>query len=714
MSRPGILDELLKRQNELSALTGIESNTRTAAKKLSEFILFLSENNQSDFISANFAEFDSIFQRIIENYPVAGADPQETALIISAAEKLIVVKKHSEREKISAALIRLSSDLEFLKDKLYGRYRPDHGYLPDYQKILFPILEKGKLAGEGCFLESVNVTLTPSVNKNEFFILSRYNDNDEILISQIKESFEFSYRLSKVSSKLKKECYFNVYVKFTGDYGWYTGKSFGAALSLAFLIEIEKFFNPDIEFRLLNSLALTGEISSTGELKRTGNENIRYKTEGIFYSEADVFICPAEDFSAAKSHLRGLKGKFPERNLVILPVSNISEILHRRDVIEIKKKSLFNRSARFLQKHLFLILVTLLLLTVSSLYFYSAYDDNPSGYKVNGFKFHILNKSGRVLWSGEQTVDLDYELKFTNLDRIIRIFDSDNDGVNEVLIAQMKSDKSAGIYAERGAVLFNKKGEVIWQFQFSDSVYSLREGYMEKVYGSDIMDIADQDGKKIVYLVNNNAPSFTSAIIRIDAATGRRIPGTLWNPGHIIKGRVFSSSEGIKLIALAHDNGYEKITAFVVPAEIKDGMIITTEAYRLRGVNPVLPEIYLRFPINDYEQYRKYKQPFFLYSRYAERGENVFDINTRNPENPGQGFLLFWLNAVTGEVSVFVDSAFRYIRDSLVSAGILNPPLTDTKEYTDAIRDSIDYYFDGKWIKYQDYHRLRKEGKLKP
>ncbi|MCK6606274.1 MAG: hypothetical protein L6Q59_15360 [Ignavibacteriaceae bacterium] len=675
--------------------------------ELAGFILLMSGSGDRELIQANFEEFRSDFLQLLEKYCAEGRPPSETEKVLAAAEML---SGQTGYESAEVNISRIRKELKYLNSVLSGSETRQREYAG---RLYFPLIEISSGEFRSGYLDKVEITLTPGKSEHKFRILSRYDRSDEILPIQIKTSFLTALSLLKLNKGEKERGYFNVFVSFTGDLGEYSGDSLGAILTLSFMLELYNFYYRQKTWKPGDLIALTGAVDETGNLIPTGENNISVKAETVFYSGIKYFIVPEQDAGAAGIKIKELQKQYPDRKPVIVPVSNITEVFNRRNLIEIEKKPVAKRIAEFSARHLASLIFASLLVVLGVLYYHANFDDNPFSIRTSGKYLFVENKAGTVLWSKE-VYDIDQSFWMENrLNQTAQVIDADNDGKNEVLIARLKSDDSAGVHAEMGIGLFDKFGKPIWQYSFNDTVYSFREGYMQSVYVSYIMDILKNEGRKTAYVMNVNVASYASALIAIDLITGQKIAGTLWSPGHFLGGKIITETDvAHKIFVVAANNDLERITTFLLNKDIPDGQLVSSGNYELRGVKFFVPDLYMSFGLNDFDRIVNHRYPIVFPPTYRTKDYN-YAFSTSIRRNKIHTLFNLWIDIRNGEVFLYPGDEFRVLRDSLVAAGKLNPPYTDTKEYIEAYRESIQYYTEGRWISFQEYHRLRKEGKLK-
>lgn len=243
---------------------------------------------------------------------------------------------------------------------------------------------------------------------------------------------------------------------------------------------------------------------------------------------------------------------------------------------------------------------------------------------------------------------------------------------------------------------------MVWKFSFSDSVYS-DKGVLPDDYYLKLLDTLYFNGKKCLYLITWNGPSFSSAIIRIDLSNGKRLPGTFWCSGHITSGIIkdIDNNEKKDMICLGYDNGFEDAVLFACEIDTLTKVRLTTYDYLIRNYKTADMIAYIRFPKVDYDIFYQNRTPALnnpavLNSRNYNR---IYDFCTGDPNNERYAVIGYEVHDDFKTIDIVIDSNFRVRRDSLVAHGKLKPPYTDTKDYIDIIKSKILYWKNGKWVK---------------
>jgi len=306
---------------------------------------------------------------------------------------------------------------------------------------------------------------------------------------QCKNSWELALNLSK--NYVKKPYHFHeVIINFDKKEGFYQGNSLGIALSLSFLEQILMFYNPTYLIKIKEQTALTGGITETGKVLSTSEEIIKQKVANVFYSELNSFVLPKCDEPFANYKLNQLKLKYPNRNLKLILVDDINDVLNRRDVVDIQKQKLIVRSAKFIKKNWLSAAATLIFSILFAYLYVLDLDDNPNSIGADGNAIYIKNKNGKVLWKINSIVT-PYALQTKYFIKKVKIVDINNDGVNEVIscLADYDITKTLNYIATQNILTcFDKTKKIVWTYQFKDYVKTSTNNLDNKYGSNNILD----------------------------------------------------------------------------------------------------------------------------------------------------------------------------------------------------------------------------------
>jgi hypothetical protein len=623
-------------------------------------------------------EFLSTYLNLLQKYEAFYKKPEQTENIISQLKNL------SLRFEDSDEIRNVISSLDY---KLLQLQRSLTQYSSSTQinRVSFPVLEKSPLQDlQYGFLETLSVEIKKSSAADVFLIIPSEQEIDNKLLEQINISWQVALNvLRRYFRRIHKN--HKIIISFDNRLGSYVGSSLGTALTLAFIEELFSFYNANRVIKTEGSSAFSGSLDIDGSIVSVSNEIIAKKTEIIFFSGVQKFIIPEPDKKSALEKVNEFKSLYPLRKLEIIGVTDFEDLLNRRNIVSIERKSIVVRSKKLLKKQWFLIsliLINLLLLYFSGLW---DFDNNPASLENTGTLVKVLNKNGKVLWQEELGYDPSTishsTLKLTNQ----FITDINEDGINEVLLLPQITFQN-----EDFGTLFcyDNKKNIIWKNKFEDTVSVFAE-HVTPTYRSRIIGVAEYNDEKLLFLFALHNPYATSAIFSVNLKSGERRGGVLWHHGHFVTGLVddFNEDGKTEIVLLGVNNCFERSVLLSIDIDKINGRAPSRKIWEYYGHPPADFNKYILLPksdLNDYLRIR-YNHPATLNFDETTK-EFFFHLNENNERTLGINYNCD--NKLNNIRPVIVDQ-FQVARDSMVASGVLNPPYTETFEFFNYLSSQI-------------------------
>ncbi len=643
---------------------------------------------------------DAFLKEFIEDYLFSLSKFDVTGTEPAFVEKLIAhLNELKDREILSSNVAVLSNIISYLGEQriellsiLNGRKTEESSN----QKAYFPLIDRDNIDGFYGIIDFVTVRISKSSLENKFIIVPSEREIDSRIIDQCKTSWELAVEILKqyVRNPYK---YCEIIISFEKKEGYYEGDSLGTALTISFIEQLMNFYNPVYSLAISSKVAFTGSVSKDGKITAIGSEIIKQKTAAVFYSDIKTFVFPKAEENNVSKEINELKYKYPCRELKLIPIEDINDVLSRRNLVEIKKRNLAVRAGKFITKNWISAATVVMLTFLFTLLFAFDFDDNPQILYTDGTALYVKNKNGRVLWNIK--VNLEPAVLSNNelLKNYARIVDIDNDHQNEIIFVQTVNDAENLRQDKATVVCYRKNREIIWEYNFHDTVYSEREN-LEPLYNVFLVDTATIYNSRVLICYANNETSFSSAIFTLKVSDGKRIDKTLWNSGYTWDGMVIEQNNtGEKIfIGAGADNGYNDGVIWGISLENMNGFRPTIKEYQIKNLKEADLLFYIRISKNDYEKYVGARTPGMLPGtlKYDKINGIIKFISLTD----GIGCFHYSLHSNLHDFDISVTDKFRMVRDSLVSAGILNTPYTDTKEYIRIQKDKLLYMVNNKWV----------------
>ncbi len=643
-------------------------------------------------------DFWDEFLNSLHKYEVFFFKPQLTTDIIHLLETLKQFYSVKEGIKelddlIESLKIRLDQLFQILdgKDMALTQIRP---------KVSFPVLEEDKNNGGYNYLgalESFTIDIKKNNNEDAFIIIPISDKVRETLLSQIKISWELALNyIGKHFRRINK--YHKVVIHFDRLLGDYTGSSFGAALTISFIEELIKFYNLSFVISIKDDIALTGGFNKNGNLALLDENIIEKKLEVIFYSYIKIFVVPENNKEQAIQKLKNLKQLYPKRNLKIIGITDLQDLLNRRNLIDIKKHNPIVRTAKYTKRNWVVSLLILALILITGYFYKINYDDNPAILDNQGQTLFVENKSGKVLYSKS----FDYDTKNINNPFYIKNFqmlvDINNDGKKELLTAiELRSNLDNN---KLGSITcYDYRGNQIWNYLFRDTISSPGEILSEN-YTNFIIDTTTISNKKVLVAYSQNNESFGSAIYMLDLKTGKRVFGTFWHPGFIEGGFIIDAKHGgeKQLMFDAWNNSWKRVAVGMLDLNDINGKAPSDNYHSYYNEKIAHLKNYILLPDEDYRQIvTPSRELFCSMGDFIKYGQNIKCIIFLN--NINYGGIEYIIREDFKNINIVIDNDYALTRDSYVKSGKLKPPLSDTQAYRNLLKSQILYWNGSKFVR---------------
>ena len=688
--------ELEQKYSELQSFLEEPSSNRTKLLRFSEFFSLLfsysNKNLTEAYLSYHFPKYLSLIKAI----KIRGLNLEDLTFVRDQFIKVCELD----------FLTNYKSDLAEAHTILKKKYELMCSWLDGSNEdisrsiIYFPVLEKNikdKVLG---FLEILKVQVIDG--ENQFNIEPAESENDNQLQEQLHLCWENAVEYCKKHIKKIKKSH-TVELKFENKLGVYIGNSLGTALTLAFIEAILKHYNSKTIVNINGCIAVTGGIDKDSKIVSTSRSIIETKVELVFFSDAHIFCVPKVDEIWAENKLAQLNAKYPNRKLKIIGLTDLDDLLSRRNIVDIHKRNIIERFVLYAYNKWKSILLAMVLTIIFIFLFALDFDTNPVMFKQNGKILSIQNKNGKTLWYVRMNFSGDDILQDRS-NNCKKMIDINNDNVNEVIISE--EDINLDKYNFGRVACFDNNKNLIWEYNFRDTVSTFRK--WTNTYCISIIDTATISQRKVLLLMARNIPNFTNAVFAIDLVSGQRFDSTncLWNAGSInnaLSGD-FNQDGKKEIILGGMSNGFERAVLFSVDLEKIKGQTPAPERYVLNNIPDAELNAFILLPHTDYGK-------LFLRSNIVQPNSMYYDSNSKEivistfdgdkrPINIYYGFdkklNFLWVDCA--------DNAQKY-RDSIVAQHILKPPYTNTNEYSEILKNEIKYWTGNKFVSITEWNK---------
>jgi hypothetical protein len=663
---------------------------------LNNFFSLLLAINNNNILKAYGSDLIDQYCSLLVEADIWCSHPAQHELILTTAEKLLSLNAFNIADnRLKKGLVQFQYKIDELTAVLNGK----DALASEINKYYFPLIDNTNKSGQLYgMLDSISVKITKG-KEQKFHIIPSEKEIEARIKSQVEISWNVALNYAKQFIKGISSQH-EVIISFDKRVGFYVGDSLGVALTLAYINEIFNYYNASFTITAKEGSCFTGSITREGFVPPVSSEIIKKKVALVFYSDVKTFVVPKEDEAAAEDKLNELKKEYPNRSLILIAITDIEDLLNRRNAVEIKKLSTLKRTGKTIARNKLVITLLLVIVAFLSSFYLYEYDDNPAILDHDDLVLYVKNKTGKVLWTKKQKFPTPFMYSENYKKNFFRIMDVNNDGMNEVLVAVEDSESNNDVYGKREITCYNHDGSIRWEYLFGDTVKTKRELFTENWNSSIMFDTASIDGRKILICSNSNNLSFANAIYKLDLLTGKRLPGTFWHVGHCSSGFVKDlNNDGVQeLIVIGTNNSFDHARIiFVLQVTHINGYAPSTEEYRFYEFPPADLLVYVKIPQTDLSTYFEMRCSMIEVSSLHDRNDirKIVFSSIEAPDGSNVGGLIYILDYNLKDFNVIVSSAFAYPRDKLVKNKSLAPPFSDTKEYQGLIKSQI-LFWNGK------------------
>ncbi len=678
------IQELEVRSQNLNTKLKSEKSPRTTLFYLNDFLNYLISIDDNSMYECYLISHISQYIHLIKSFTPIGIEPEYVNEILSSAKALLNIKMFEQyRGSLSNAINELEKKNIFLHNILEGNNLDQE--INDTGSVAFPVSEKHSFDNKYFgMIEHITIILRKESRKGEDVIT--VIPSQENLEKRLSNQILTSWKLAKEFCKKYIHKFYprhEIIIRFSEKFGNYVGESLGVALTIGFVQEIHKLYNLPTDININNLAVFTGGIDKNGHVKSVSTKIIEIKTGTVFFSPSKLFAIPKYDETAARNKLSELNNKYPNRKLKVIPIEDISDLFNRRDLVNIEKQSLIKRSSKALKKRGVTLTLLLILLGIFSFNLLKYLDSNPTKLIDNKGELVVENKYGRTLFT-KQIAYKSLIPKATGETKYFRrLIDVDNDGTNELLLIYEKLNNRNQNKTEGRLACFNNHGKLIWSYLFSAKVKTKRESFTSDYRFERILGITKRNGKKTIYAAARHSEFYPTAIVSLDAGTGKRVGDIFWHPGSITFGAIgdFNKDHIPEIILFGINNGMERSALMSINLDELNGRAPSKPAYSFIGYPIAKFNKYVLVPKSDYCAYFKnrFNVPGGLGFQY--KVNKLFFILRENRNINISTALGYYVDKNLLNPELILGDDFQVRRDSLVVHGKLNPPLTNTKEY---------------------------------
>ncbi|AXI99940.1 hypothetical protein CYPRO_0657 [Cyclonatronum proteinivorum] len=482
-----------------------------------------------------------------------------------------------------------------------------------------------------------------------------------------------------------------------------TGHSMGASFGLLAFLALEKLGSDHQRPFFPGGLAVTGIIEKNGTIGAVSLESIEEKVNACFFGPVSILVLPAGNYEKALVVCERLREKYPAKELALVGVNSLADMISDRRIIQYKKIPLLRQAGNYIQRNKTLILsaISLLMLVVLISKTMEPIDQNPAKFELELSRIIVLNQAGQYL-SSIPIDDATYR-ELVKDQNHIRFYDINNNGRNEIIF--LRNNSLTNSNSVTLTVLDVRDRKEIWSRSTVLSAdFSHNPDIINRNMSSTGFLIIPGDGirsPKIIHTASLNF--FPFAIELLDLRSGELISSYL-HSGRLNDLRILENSDGDpqSVIFTGVNNSFRQAIIGVLQIDEIRGQSPSQGRHKAQDLPVAVHEHYIRLPKTIlFEAGRtnnllsKGRRISLLHDKISVRIDDlVMDRSFGN----GNGQLIWYFTKGLKPLGIGLTNAGDAVIQNLIDEGKLEH-FPFTAEYIESLLEQVSYFRHGEWVR---------------
>ena len=520
--------------------------------------------------------------------------------------------------------------------------------------------------------------------------------NNDLVYYQAMDAMTAARKYLGLNATRKDGPHFRVIFGFPESGSFYTGESFGLALALAIMVQVDQVFISRTQHRVLKNVVITGGVDVNGQVRRISEHSLQAKLEAFIYSPFRTFIYPEENDTAVKA---GHPAEYyPNREYQAIPVRSFSEIVNHPATTRKEKISLREWSKAHSRKNKIVSYLSLLLILTGIIWgsWFFTRDLNPVSLLLREKAVIAYNSGGKELWRiaipssdivNNKGITV-YETSKINM--VYDLKDIDDDKRNEVVYGV----GSRNLAMSGMLRLVDHNGEIVWGKNINHTVRAGEEDYPPPFMIHSIIMLENKQSETRIVTVQRHFLWFPSIVTQLDLKGD--VKGEYFHGGHISSTVIEDiNNDGVKDISFygTHNDSLRSAILCVLSLDNIQGCspssVSSNKKFDMEVANHL---VYLRFPQFTWIR-QKENSLFFRVIEFTPTFNKTYHVSAGNKET-------------FQRAEYDLDQNFRVISASLPDNARQKyfdlHGHTIEQDFSPAFIDSalraVEYYENGKWV----------------
>jgi hypothetical protein len=693
------------------------STTRFKLLALTNFIKYIIELHSQERFKSYYLELSDTLINLIKLNQFDYFSPEEIE------ELICIVKKIYEGEEKESIHNILSENKSRILNILNGNPGKEENIESLSNSLNIVLVEKNDGSIDKTEFSSgviFKLILDSSLNRKSEIEKDKVEFKNLVNINETKIVEHLSDVVAIAKSECRKqniETYsYNFSFFFSNKNYIYSGTSLGiGAICLAYNSILVNNLN-NFYYRFKNDTVFSAEVDESGNLLKLDKDILRIKLQAVFYSNFNKFVIPEDNVTEAKEILNGLKQKYPNRKLELIPVNNYENVFKNLNIAEVCKLKFNEKLKSNYKKHNKVVNMVLSIMTLSVislfvlLYLIPHLDRNPIKGKFENGRFVVYNKYNIEIWAKETNgyVGMKEELFSKRIYyQGISIADIDNDGENEIiyidnfLTKELKNIKTIICCEGNGTEkwkysLPSEKMHYDWESDELKGDWVFEQLFVDDLFG---------DGNKEIVANACYKPYFPDRLILLNSK-GELI-SEYYNSGYFnyITDYDIDGDNKKEVVAVGVNNypGYRCGAMVVFDSDFLSGSSFKTDP--LHSGKAGLEKYYILFPKTFMTKFNvsNFNIADYIMQNTERCIVNVLDGETEEKfiDNP---HLLYEFDKSLNVVNIGTSNQFQKQYETLLSQNKILP-IPNMLTYLDSLKKEVRYWNGEEFVKYPSINK---------
>ena len=358
------------------------------------------------------------------------------------------------------------------------------------------------------------------------------------------------------------------HVSFWMSHAFHTGSSANLGIAGLLYTSMLEASNERVRLYPEKNVAVTGDISETGEVVPVDGSTLPLKVRACFFSWIDLLVVPKSQLDIAVKSSEKLQESYPDKKLTILGVSHLEELFFDRRISREVRVSRVRRAGQMAwRKKTELVSGILVLMMAGFMVFLVSkpLDNNPAMVEYKGETMFIKNREDQVLWKTKEWQQTPIWSAGISPLKLAEFYDVNRDGINDIIQLEYESSKAGENYLTCYDGLTHK---VLWRLSKKIDLHFPHKPFIgnDSYHSYGMLLDTVSSGPPSLYMIENHTKYFPGILLRIDPFTGL-IKNTFVNTGQLYgMGLLDINHDGKKeVIVTGVNNSYNEAVIAVLP-----------------------------------------------------------------------------------------------------------------------------------------------------